>query len=296
MLLRQLIRGGVRPRFLIINDGWQQIGNEAPKDTNCGVAQEGAQFANRLTGIKENKKFQKKGLKHAVEEAKKQHNVNLLKLWNVNKCTGVVGVFNYQGAGWCKVIKKTRIHDASPGTLKTSVQATDIDAIAQLAGPGWNGDSVIYCFRSVVCLPSGASVPVTLKVLEYEVFHFSPVKEVVTNISFAPIGLLDMINGGGAVDQYEVHLASERKPEHFDSRSQSLTVTVSLTVRGCGRFGVYISQRPLKCSVDGADAVFNYNNVSGLLTEYPNSTRGNVQMEYRNPGLSRSFFDKKFNC
>lgn len=32
-------------------------------------------FANRLTGIKENNKFQKKGLKHVVEEAKKQHSV-----------------------------------------------------------------------------------------------------------------------------------------------------------------------------------------------------------------------------
>lgn len=30
--------------------------------------------------------------------------ISLLKIWNVNKCTGVVGVFNCQGAGWCKVI------------------------------------------------------------------------------------------------------------------------------------------------------------------------------------------------
>ncbi|CAN4120260.1 unnamed protein product [Withania somnifera] len=343
--LKSLSEGGVRPRFLIIDDGWQQIGNEAPKDTNC-VVQEGAQFANRLTGIKENEKFQTKGLKHVVEEAKKQHNVkyvyvwhalagywgwstpcwswarslhptaeyhaaaraiggspiyvsdkpgnhnfellkklilpdgsvlraqlpgrptrdclfvdpardgtSLLKIWNVNKCTGVVGVFNCQGAGWCKVIKKTRIHDASPGTLTTAVQTTDVDTIAQLAGPGWNGDSVAYCFRSgkMVRLGRGASLPVTLKVLEYEVFHFSPIKEVVTNIYFAPIGLLDMINSGGAIDQYEVH-------------RQSTTATVLLKVRGCGRFGVYISQKPLKCSVDGAESIFNYNNESGLLT------------------------------
>ncbi|PHU22358.1 putative galactinol--sucrose galactosyltransferase 1 [Capsicum chinense] len=73
-VLKSLSEGGVRPCFLIIDDGWQQIGDEAPKDTNC-VVQEGAQFANRLTGIKENKKFQTKGLKHVVEEAKKQHNV-----------------------------------------------------------------------------------------------------------------------------------------------------------------------------------------------------------------------------
>lgn len=78
---------------------------------------------------------------------------SLLKIWNVNKCTGVVGVFNCQGAGWCKVIKKTRIHNASPGTLTSSVQATDVDTIAQLAGPGWNGDSVVYSFRSGKVIP-----------------------------------------------------------------------------------------------------------------------------------------------
>lgn len=86
------------------------------------------------------------------------------------------------------------------------------------------------------------------------------------NVSFAPIGLLDMINCGGAIDQYEVLLTSEKKPHHIDDRSQTPSATVSLKVRGCGRFGIYITQRPLKCSVDGADNVFNYNKESALLT------------------------------
>lgn len=103
---------------------------------------------------------------------------SLLKIWNVNKFCGVVGIFNCQGAGWCKVTKKTRIHDASPGTLSGSVQATDVDAIAQIAGKDWNGDTIVYSPRTgeVVRLPKGASLPVTLQVLEYELFHFCPVK------------------------------------------------------------------------------------------------------------------------
>ncbi|KAI7996898.1 putative galactinol--sucrose galactosyltransferase 2 [Camellia lanceoleosa] len=56
--------------------------------------------------------------------------ISLLKIWNVNKCTIMVGVFNCQGAGWCKVAKKTRIHDESPGTLTGSVQATDVDSLS----------------------------------------------------------------------------------------------------------------------------------------------------------------------
>ncbi|XP_019154545.1 PREDICTED: probable galactinol--sucrose galactosyltransferase 2 isoform X1 [Ipomoea nil] len=203
---------------------------------------------------------------------------SLLKIWNVNKCTGVVGVFNCQGAGWCRVAKKTRIHDTSPGTLTGSVQATDVDSIAQIASPDWSGDTVIYTYRSgeIVRLPKGASLPVTLGVLEYELFHISPLKDIAPNISFAPIGLLDMFNSGGAVEKYEVHLVSD-KPEHVDgevvssevptclSENRPPTATISLTVRGCGRFGIYTSQRPLKCSLDGAITDFNYNTDNGLV-------------------------------
>ncbi|KAL0346248.1 UNVERIFIED_CONTAM: putative galactinol--sucrose galactosyltransferase 2 [Sesamum radiatum] len=277
--LKSLSEGGTPPRFLIIDDGWQQIGSEVKEDPNC-VVQEGAQFANRLTGIKENEKFQKNGkadehesgLKLVVKKAKQQHNVNLLKIWNVNKCSGVVGVFNCQGAGWCKVAKKTRIHDASPGTLTGSVQATDVDSIAQIAGPDWTGDTIVYAHRSreVVRLPKGVSLPVTLKVLEYELFHFCPVKNVTETISFASIGLLDMFNSTGAVEQLEV----QKNLECLDSNSGSEALsgdrfpvaTITLKVRGCGRFGVYCSQRPVKCTVDNTETEFNYDDATGLVT------------------------------
>jgi raffinose synthase len=66
----------------------------------------------------------------------------------VNKCTGVVGVFNCQGAGWCKIEKKTRIHDETPGTLTGSVCASDVDCIAQVTGAKWNGETVVYAYKS----------------------------------------------------------------------------------------------------------------------------------------------------
>lgn len=89
-----------------------------------------------------------------------------------------MGAFNCQGAGWCKVAKKTRIHDVSPGTLTSSVQASDVNIIAEIAGPDWTGDTIVYAYRSgeIVRLPNGASLPVTLKVLEYELFHICPIK------------------------------------------------------------------------------------------------------------------------
>ncbi|KAM7500189.1 hypothetical protein LguiA_024603 [Lonicera macranthoides] len=205
--------------------------------------------------------------------------ISLLKVWNVNKCAGMVGVFNCQGAGWCKVAKKTRIHDSSPGTLSGSIQATDVDSIAQLAGPDWNGETIVYAYRSgeLIRLPKGASLPVTLKVLEYELFHICPLKEVAANISFAPIGLLSMFNTGGAVEEFEVRLSSDKKPELFDgevssnlstppSENRSSVATIALKVRGCGCFGAYSSQRPLKCTVENVETDFDYDNNTGLLT------------------------------
>jgi raffinose synthase len=75
--LRTLAEGGVPPRFVIMDYGWQQIESDNKPDPSV-VVQEGAQFESRLTGIKENSKFQ----------SKKQHET-----------------------------KKTRIHDEAPGTL-----------------------------------------------------------------------------------------------------------------------------------------------------------------------------------
>lgn len=85
-----------------------------------------------------------------------------------------------------------------------------------------------------------------------------------------------MFNSGGAVEQVEVHMASE-KLELFDgeipselstflSENRSPTATISLTVRGCGRFGAYSSQRPLKCWVGHAEVEFSYDPDNGLLT------------------------------
>lgn len=177
---------------------------------------------------------------------------SLLKIWNLNKCSGVVGVFNCQGAGWCKIEKKTRIHDTSPGTLTASVCASDVDLITQVAGAEWLGDTIVYAYRSgeVIRLPKGVSIPVTLKVLEFELFHFCPIQEIAPSISFAAIGLLDMFNTGGAVEQVEIH-------------NRAATKTIALSVRGRGRFGVYSSQRPLKCVVGGAETDFNYDSETG---------------------------------
>lgn len=184
---------------------------------------------------------------------------SLLKIWNLNKCGGVVGVFNCQGAGWCRVVKKTRIHDDAPGTLTGSVRAADVDAIAQVLTTSdvWDGEAVLYAHRAreLVRLPPGAALPVTLKTLEYEVFHVCPVRAVGAQVSFAPIGLLDMFNAGGAVEDCTTAGVSDD-----DGKA-----VVAISVRGCGRFGAYCSRRPVRCSIDSKEVEFSYEDETGLV-------------------------------
>lgn len=79
-------------------------------------------------------------------------------------------------------------------------------------------------------------------------------QEVSPGTSFAAIGLLDMFNAGGAVEEIGI------------KKGGAPSGTVALTVRGCGRFGAYCSQRPLRCALDSAEAEFGYDAATGLLT------------------------------
>uniref|UniRef100_A0A1D1XWK0 galactinol--sucrose galactosyltransferase n=1 Tax=Anthurium amnicola TaxID=1678845 RepID=A0A1D1XWK0_9ARAE len=69
---------------------------------------------------------------------------SLLKIWNLNDYSGVIGVFNCQGAGWCRVGKKNLIHDVQPGTITGVIRSKDVSYLPRVADDGWNGDTVIY--------------------------------------------------------------------------------------------------------------------------------------------------------
>lgn len=178
---------------------------------------------------------------------------NLLKLWNLNKHTGVIGVFNCQGAGWCRVDKRNLVHDSQPKAITGAIRSMDVDYLPKIADENWDGDSVVYSHRrgELVCLPKGAALPITLKAREYEVFTVVPLKGLANGISFAPIGLIKMFNSGGAISAYE-----------FDPN----TSTVYLKVRGCGDFGAYCSVRPQAVYVDSTQIGFSYEEECGLTT------------------------------
>uniref|UniRef100_A0A0E0LWE3 galactinol--sucrose galactosyltransferase n=1 Tax=Oryza punctata TaxID=4537 RepID=A0A0E0LWE3_ORYPU len=126
---------------------------------------------------------------------------SILKIWSLNEHSGVIGAFNCQGAGWCRVGKKNLVHDEQPATVTGVIRAQDVHHLATVAADGWNGDVIVYSHigGEVTCLPKNASLPVTLKTREYEVFTVVPLKKLDNGVSFAAVGLIAMFNSGGAV-------------------------------------------------------------------------------------------------
>ncbi|XP_074578056.1 putative galactinol--sucrose galactosyltransferase 6 isoform X2 [Curcuma longa] len=196
--------------------------------------------------------------------------VSLLKIWNMNKYTGVVGVFNCQGAAWSSTEKKNTFHSTSSEALTCAMTATDVHLISEAATDReWSGDCVVYrqTSRQLVVLPHQASIPVSLRVLEHEIYTVSPIKDLAPGFRFAPVGLVDMYNAGGAVVGLTYHVLNvSTLPEDAGSATGPEAVAmVCLEVKGCGRFGAYSSVKPRRCLLGSAAAEFAYDSSSGFL-------------------------------
>ncbi|KHN03606.1 Putative galactinol--sucrose galactosyltransferase 6 [Glycine soja] len=184
--------------------------------------------------------------------------VSLLKIWNMNKLGGVLGVYNCQGAAWSATERKNAFHhstDSGAAVITGYVRGCDVHLIADAAADDdWNGDCALYSHYSgqLIVLPHNVALPVSLKVLEHEVYAVAPVKKVLgggAGCSFAALGLVNMFNAGGAVEGlvYEQGL-------------------VRVEVKGCGKFGAYSSAKPTRCMLGNNEVVdFDYDADSGLL-------------------------------
>lgn len=97
----------------------------------------------------------------------------------MNKFTGVLGVYNCQGAAWSAVEKKNVFHEMKSAVVTGAVKAGDVHLLAEaVVGSDWNGDCVAYrnSDGDLVRLPNGAALSISLKVLQQEIFTLCPVK------------------------------------------------------------------------------------------------------------------------
>ncbi|KAL0341618.1 UNVERIFIED_CONTAM: putative galactinol--sucrose galactosyltransferase 2 [Sesamum calycinum] len=85
--LESFLEGGCPPKFLIIDDGWQDTFNEFQKDGEPFI--EGSQFATRLSDIKENSKFKvsesggsSTNLKELIHHIKENYGLKYVYMWH----------------------------------------------------------------------------------------------------------------------------------------------------------------------------------------------------------------------
>ncbi|KAL2243896.1 UNVERIFIED_CONTAM: putative galactinol--sucrose galactosyltransferase 2 [Sesamum indicum] len=178
---------------------------------------------------------------------------SLLKIWNLNKLTGVVGVFNCQGAGSWPMKQAPECNENSkPAAVSISgrVSPLDVEFLEEIAGETWDGECAVYAFNtgSLSRVPKNKTIEVSLGVLQCEIYTISPIKVFNENVDFAPLGLIKMYNSGGAIEDCT-----------FED-------TITVKARGSGLFGAFSSKKPRCCKVDKIDEDFTYNSENGLLT------------------------------
>ncbi|KAK4375604.1 hypothetical protein RND71_006281 [Anisodus tanguticus] len=190
-----------------------------------------------------------------------------------------------QGAAWCTVERKNTFHKTNSEAVTGYIRGRDVHFISEASvDPNWTGDCVLYSHGNaeIVVLPHNAAMPVSFKIIEHETYTVTPIKVLAPGFSFAPLGLIDMYNAGGAVEglKYELKAGTELSEleagyqgegnlvaeDRIENLSTEAVAVVSMEVKGCGRFGAYSSVKPRKCSGGGDMVDFAYDSDSGLLT------------------------------
>jgi hypothetical protein len=72
---------------------------------------------------------------------------SLLKIWNLNKFSGVIGVFNCQGAGSWPCLD-TSAPNNTPVELSGKVSPADIELFEEVCGKSWTGDCAVFSFKA----------------------------------------------------------------------------------------------------------------------------------------------------
>ncbi|XP_057492102.1 probable galactinol--sucrose galactosyltransferase 5 [Actinidia eriantha] len=172
----------------------------------------------------------------------------MLKIWNLNKFTGVVGAFNCQGGGWCPETRRNKCASQYSHTVAATATAADIEwnhAPTPTAAADPPQVFALYTFKQktlTLSKPSGG-IEISLDPFHFELVTVSPVTSMKNSVQFAPIGLANMLNTGGAIRSLE-----------FDGEGNSVRVGV----KGRGEMRAFASAKPRACLVNGEGVGFGY--------------------------------------
>ncbi|XP_077253557.1 raffinose synthase family protein [Tasmannia lanceolata] len=194
----------------------------------------------------------------------------MLKIWNLNKYTGVLGAFNCQGGGWCRQARRNKCASEFSHIVHSTANPNNIEwknGRNPISTEGVELFAVyLYQAKKLVLLKPDENIEISLEPFDFELLTVSPVKIISKKmIQFAPIGLVNMLNTGGAIQSLE-----------FDD-NESL---VRIGVKGSGGMRVFSSEMPKACQIDGKDVAFSYDEKMVVIeVPWPNSEELSV-IEY----------------
>ncbi|ESW22928.1 hypothetical protein PHAVU_004G007100 [Phaseolus vulgaris] len=195
----------------------------------------------------------------------------MLKIWNLNKYTGVLGVFNCQGGGWFRETRSNKCAAEFSHKVSTKTNPKDIEWDSGNNPISIEGVELFALYFSqskklVLSAPSD-SEEISLEPFNFELITVSPMTVLSgKSVKFAPIGLVNMLNTGAAVQSLT-----------FDE-AQNL---VDVGVRGTGEMRVYASERPNTCRIDGKEVDFEYEgSMVKIQVPWPSSKLSTVQFAF----------------
>lgn len=184
---------------------------------------------------------------------------SVLKIWNKNPASGVVGAFHVQGVAWNFDTHENEVVDDAPSPLTAAIKPHDVETLRDESGP-----FAVWSHRvsTVNVLPNGTStLTVNLKHREWEIFTVVPIRSI-KKVAWGPLGLGDMLNTGGALIE-----DSGLSPSEIDG---STMVTAEFSSRGPGRFVAFCRPKPTTVSIGGitapAQVPFSYDPERGMLS------------------------------
>ncbi|KAM5547653.1 stachyose synthase [Rosa sericea] len=185
-----------------------------------------------------------------------------LKIWNLNKYAGVIGAFNCQGAGWDPKEQKIRGYPECYEEIHCSVHVSEIewDQKKEAANLGKAEQYVVYLNQTdelLLMTPKSDPIQITIKPSSFEILTFVPVQNLrSSNTKFAPIGLTNMFNSGGTIQELEYN-------------TSSVSSSVKMKVKGGGNFSAYSSESPKKFCLNGAEVDFEWSSCGKLTLNLP---------------------------
>lgn len=194
----------------------------------------------------------------------------MLKIWNLNKYTGVVGAFNCQGGGWDREARRNVCASQYSKAVTCQAGPKDVEWKHGTSPIYVEGIEtfVLYSFKEkkLVLVKPTDTVQITLEPFNFELLTVSPVTILGTkSVQFAPIGLVNMLNTGGAIQSIEL-----------DDEANS----VEVEVKGRGEMRIFASQKPSTCKINGEVIPFEYEDFMVAIDVPWSSPSGSCVIEY----------------